>query len=76
MGSTKSFSEDTTVEIDVDLDEWDTEDLIAELKERELSHFSEDFLEKLYQKFCNGQADDAIQDVKDLIRDKLGKFVK
>ena len=74
MGSSKTF--EAVAEVDVDLGEWDTEDLIAELKEREIVHFSECFLEKLYQKFCNGQADDAIQDVKDLIREKLGKFVK
>lgn len=81
MGHSKSFSAEA--DVDVDLNEWTTEELMAELKERGIadpdasSHIGNgEWIEELYHTL-HYQKDKAraIQMCRDLIYAKLGKVV-
>ena len=73
MSRYKSIS--TYVDVDIDLSEWDTEDLIEELQSREDESYGgeESVLHTIYDKIKLGQSYE--QDIRDLIYHKLGKIV-
>lgn len=73
MSRYKSIS--TYVDVDIDLSEWDTEELIEELNSRNDDQFEgeESVLHTICDKIKLGQSYE--QDLKDLIYHKLGKIV-
>lgn len=73
MSRYKSVS--TYVDIDVDLEEWSTEELIEELQSREDNSYEgeESVLHTICDKIKLGQSYE--QDIRDLIYHKLGKIV-
>jgi len=73
MSSYKSIS--TYVDVDVELSEWSTEELLEEIRSREDESFEgeESALHTICDKIKLGQSYD--QDLRDLIYHKLGKIV-
>lgn len=73
MGRYKSVS--TYVDIDVDLEEWSTEELWEEIQSREDHSYAgeESVLDTICTKMKLGQNYE--QDLKDLIYHKLGKII-
>lgn len=70
--SSKTF--EAYASIDVDLDEWTSDELLAELRSREYEGYR-DVIEEFYLLLVNKQPEEVLLKVKDMIRQKLGKFV-
>lgn len=73
--SSKTF--EAYASIDVDLSEWAAEELVAELRSRDFDAkpIETDTLEEFYLLLGNKKPEEVILRVKDMIRQKLGKFV-
>lgn len=75
MGSTKTYS----AEVEVDLGDWETDELLKELRNRDVSDahpVEKDTLEEFYVLLVNEQPGEVLVRIKEMIRDELGKFVK